>query len=143
MGSDLRSQAAAGDLLVGYSPAKVVLHRHFAPNKIEAPVLRLQHPISLKGGVGDFNTDSFSGIDRVQLVGKQWKALCGRKVRLIGRLDEPDSGNGRDSPADALRSMIRDTVDAPRLCQPCARACQSTPVVMAGQRQCHAAPNPT
>lgn len=99
VGLDQRARASTRDLVVSYSPAKVelagevILHRYFGPNKFDAPILRLDRPIAVKGGAGDFNADTFSGIDRVQLVGKQWKSLCGRKVRLVGTLDEPDSGN--------------------------------------------------
>ena len=90
---------AATANLVPYSPAKVelagevVLDRYSSPRPFDAPALRLQKPISLKGGSGDFNTHSFSQITLVQLVGAEWKKLCGRTVTLIGTLDEPDTTN--------------------------------------------------
>jgi hypothetical protein len=63
---------------------------------VEALVLILKAPISVKPPPGDKYSDPVSGVSRIQIIDPRpfkYKALCGQSVRLEGTLDEADTAN--------------------------------------------------
>lgn len=83
----------------------VILESHYGPpgfgespetdRKEEVPILKLDAPISVKGNIETPNVDSFSGVQRMQLVGKSSLGLqtfAGKRARATGTLFEKQNG---------------------------------------------------